>query len=139
MNKDIVEEIRELSRIADKNGLIYTLPSDDILVSYQNKIGFFFNEETKIYFKNLPYLSYNGLEPLLLTGDSDNWLDLLSAVYDAREAGLPTDWLPIMEANGDYYAVRPDGKVVFWSHDGSSDEEWENIATWIHEVWIGGN
>jgi len=90
-------------------------------------------------FKNLPYLSYNGFEPLLFIGDPDYHLDLLSAVRDAREMGLPTDWLPIMDSNADYYAVRPDGKVAFWSHNGSTDEEWENIATWVCEVWIGGN
>jgi len=138
MSGDILEELTKLSIIADDIEISsYTLPSDDMLRKYQDEIGIPFNEETKIYFKNLPYLSYNGLDPLLLTGNPDKYHDLLRAVRDRREMGLPTDWLPLVEDNADYYAVRPDGKVAFWSHDGYTDEEWENIATWVREVWIG--
>jgi len=139
MSRNVVEELKELSKIADDDTMLYTLPSDDVLKMYQDEIGISFNEETKIYFKNLPYLAYNGLEPLLLMRNPDSWRDLLRAVRDGREVGLPTDWLPIMEDNGDYYAVRPDGRVAFWSHNGITDEEWENIASWIREVWIEGN
>jgi len=124
MNGNILEELTKLSIIADDAEFsLYTLPSDDVLRKYQDEIGISFTEETKIYFKNLPYLSYNGFEPLLLTGDPDEYLDLLRAVRDGREMGLPTDWLPLVEDNADGY----------------TDEEWENIATWVREVWIGGN
>jgi len=131
MSKNVVEELNELIKIADDDTMLYNLPSDDVLKMYQDEIGISFNEETKIYFKNLPYLSYNGFEPLLITTDLDRRLDLLRVVRNAREMGLPTDWLPIMESNGDYYAVRPDGRVAFWSHNGITDEEWEDIASWI--------
>jgi hypothetical protein len=28
------------------------------------------------------------------------------------------------------------GEVVFWSHEGATDERWPDLATWIREVWI---
>jgi len=146
MSKNVVEELNELNELSKLDdeccGLLnYTLPSDEVLMMYQDKVGIPFNEETKLYFKNFPSLAYgyNAIEPLLLTGDPDCYWDLLRAVRDGREMGLPTDWLPIVEDNADYYAVRPDGRVAFWSHNGTTDEEWENIASWIREVWINGN
>ena len=49
---------------------------------------------------------------------------------------LPRDLLPICEDNGDYYCMNAVGEVVYWSHDGVSDEKWSDLATWIRKVWI---
>ena len=56
---------------------------------------------------------------------------------EAWEIGVPEDLIPICQDNGDYYGMNKKGQVVFWSHDGATDEKWKDLATWIEEVWIG--
>lgn len=38
---------------------------------------------------------------------------------EAREQGLPDDWLPICEYNGCYYCLTPNGTVRYWTLDGA--------------------
>jgi hypothetical protein len=52
---------------------------------------------------------------------------------------LPRELLPICEDNGDYYCMNERGEVVYWSHAGSGDERWPDLATWIQQVWIEEN
>ena len=42
------------------------------------------------------------------------------------------------EDNGDFYCINRTGEVVYWSHNGATDERWPNLATWISEAWISG-
>jgi hypothetical protein len=51
--------------------------------------------------------------------------------------GVPDDLLPICEDNGNYFCMNRRGQVVFWDHNGASDEKWTDLATWINDVWIG--
>jgi len=115
------------------------LPDDRILDRYEDILQVKFSDEYRYLIKKIGYIMCNGMDNLDLTENQSGQRDLVEYTEMARELGLPKDWVPIVEDNGDYYCVKPDGKVVFWSHHGSSDEEWENIAAWIHEVWIGGN
>jgi len=39
----------------------------------------------------------------------------------------------------DYYCIDNQGRIRFWSHNGTTDESWKNLATWIEDVWIGEN
>jgi hypothetical protein len=50
---------------------------------------------------------------------------------------VPQHLLLFCENNGDYYCIDSSGKIVYWDHNGSTDEIWRNLATWIEEVWIG--
>jgi len=115
------------------------LPDNKILDRYEDILKIKFSDEYRNFIKKVGYIICNGMDNLNLTEDQSSRRDLIKYTEMARELGLPKNWLPIVEDNGDYYCLRPDGKVVFWSHDGSSDEEWESIAAWIHEVWIGSN
>ena len=65
--------------------------------------------------------------------------ELFFGIKEGRQVGVPVDWLPICEDNGDYYCFVPDGKIRFWDHNGASDEHWPDLATWVKEVWIDGN
>jgi hypothetical protein len=65
-------------------------------------------------------------------------LDLVQMVTDAWawEAGLPRDVLQFCEDNAEYYCLMPSGEVVFWAHNGVTDEQWPDLAAWIKQVWI---
>ena len=55
-----------------------------------------------------------------------------------EEMEVPRKYMPFCEDNGDFYCIDKRGGVVFWSHnDGDVTEAWEDLATWIEEVWIG--
>ena len=46
------------------------------------------------------------------------------------------DLLPFVEDNSDYYCLNSRGEVVYWSHNGSTDERWPSIAAWHQQVCI---
>ncbi|TGK89255.1 SMI1/KNR4 family protein, partial [Leptospira noumeaensis] len=58
----------------------------------------------------------------------------------AKEAwtkmNVPKNLLPICEDNGNYYCLNNINEVLYWSHDGISEEKWNDLASWIKEVWI---
>ena len=79
---------------------------------------------------------FGALEPAVVTPDAGylSLVDVAETAWD--EMDLPRDLLPFCEDNGDYYCLAADGAVKFWSHHGSTDESWPDLATWIKEVWI---
>lgn len=44
---------------------------------------------------------------------------------------LPSDLPAICEDNADYFCIKANGEIVYWSHKGATDETWRNLATWI--------
>jgi len=113
------------------------LPTDTLLNDYEKRLGLCFHPDFRYFIKKVGYASCNGLSNLTLGEPLLD--DLLEYSQYAREIGVPYDWLPIMHDNGDYFCLKPDGTVVFWSHNGAVDEQWDNLAAWIEDVWIGGN
>ena len=57
---------------------------------------------------------------------------------EAWRMGVPRELLPIAEDNGDYYCMNRDGEVLFWPHNGVTDEKWTSLGLWIESVWING-
>ena len=79
---------------------------------------------------------YGTLEPAVVTPDAGH-LSLVEVAQNAWTAGVPKDLVPFCEDNGDYYCIRKDGRVMLWSHDGMFSGEWQDLAQWILDVWIG--
>jgi hypothetical protein len=68
-------------------------------------------------------------------------VELEGAVREAWGQGLEQHLLPFLEDNGDYFcfdqsAKRDEPAVVFWPHDGSSNESWPNFVAWVEECWL---
>ncbi len=60
-----------------------------------------------------------------------SYANIFETLKNAREYyDLPVELLPICEDNSDYYCLNATGEVVFWSHNGVTDEKWANIAEW---------
>ena len=68
---------------------------------------------------------------------------LLNELNNARKYfELPTHLIPFVNDNDDYYCFdikssNQDFKVVYWSHNGSSNENWENFLDWMEKCLIG--
>ena len=61
-------------------------------------------------------------------------VEMAASAWEDME--LPRRLLPFCADNGDYYCFAPDGTVKFWSHNGTTDESWPDLASWIKQVWI---
>ena len=130
---DVLAELRDLNEPVPKP---LRLPTKAEVDQAENSLGLKFPGDYRQYLLAASDVVYGTHEPAIVTPDAGH-LDLVEMAETAwEEMDVPRDWLPFCEDNGDYYCLRPDGKVKFWSHDGASDETWDDLATWIKEVWI---
>lgn len=132
--QDVIDEINVID---DPKGRKQPLPNDTLIAKYEDAIGFTFSDEYKLLLKTVSnafvgYISLFTLNEGLL----EEYGDLRVGADEARKVGVPQDWLPICEDNGDYYCIAPDGTIRFWDHNGSSTEAWPSLAVWAKEVWI---
>ncbi|GAB4187976.1 MAG: SMI1/KNR4 family protein [Wenzhouxiangellaceae bacterium] len=131
---DAISELRELLLDTPKKPM---LPDEKLVQNYEEKIGFKFSDNYKKFLMKASDVFVGTLSPFVITKDGNAQGELALAVAAARAAGVPHSWLPVCEDNGDYYCILSDGKVRFWSHDGVSEDSWENLESWIKQVWIG--
>lgn len=132
--EDVIEEINQLN---DPDQRKRPLPDDSLIARYEQETGFSFPEDYKLFLKSVSNAFVGYMSPFTLNDAmEENYGDLRVGINDARQIGVPNDWLPICEDNGDYYCIAPDGRVRFWDHNGASDEAWADLATWAKEVWL---
>lgn len=133
------EVIEQINQVDDPAGRKQPLPDDALIEKYEQATGLFFSKDYKKFLKTISNAFVGFMSPFTLNEAlSEGRSDLISGIIRARRVGVPKDWLPICEDNGDYYCLAPDGSVRFWDHNGSSDEAWPNLATWAKLVWLEG-
>lgn len=139
MDNELDKVISELKYLSGGERLNIELPDDALIANYEIEIGFTFTEEYKKVLKEISNVFYGTIELAIITRDRQYYGELAQVLKDAKEQGLPGDWLPICEDNGSYYCLVPSGEIKYWTTDGFSDEKWLNIAHWIKAVWIDSN
>lgn len=136
MNYDLETVVAELKSLRLSLPMVQILPNEELLDSYEKELGFVFPEDYKNFLMEAGDSLLNGKDCLRVTINRDSPRELAKSAIEAWGLGLPRDWLPFCEDNGNYYCLTKLGEVRFWSHDGFSDESWPNLATWIKKVWI---
>ena len=136
MMSDINSVVLELKGLRLSLPKVQVLPNDRLLDSYEKELGFIFPDDYRFFLKEASDSILNGKDALRVTHDKDSPRELFTKANEAWSLGVPSDWLPFCEDNGNYYCLTKLGEVRFWSHDGHSDESWPNLATWIKKVWI---
>ena len=116
------------------------LPSEQDVKNAEENLGVSFPPSYRRFQLEYSNISFGAFEPYLLFEEGSN-LDLISAVKEARENGLPENLLPFVEDNGDYYCFdlttkALEYKVRYWSHNGTTDENWEDFPDWVEKCWI---
>jgi hypothetical protein len=118
------------------------LPTPAEVNAAEAELGVHFHPDYRRFLLEAGDVVFGTLEPAQVTPDAER-LSLVAITRDARDfMDLPKRLLPFCEDNGDYYCMRASGQsseVIFWSHDGDTDERWDDLATWIEAVWIGEN
>jgi len=130
---DVLAELRELNEPVPKP---LRLPTETEVDLAENRLGRKFPRDYRRYLVEASDVVYGTLEPAVVTPDAGHLslVEIAESAWD--EMDLPRDLLPFCEDNGDYYCLTADGAVKFWSHNGTTDEGWEDLARWIKEVWI---
>ena len=128
---DVITELRHLNEAVPRPR---SLPTEADMRELEHDLGLRLHEDLRRYLLEASDVVFGTKEPV--TVGTGGYTDLAAVLRHATESGVPDDLIPVCEDNGDFYCVAPSGEVVFWSHNGTSDEGWANLATWIHEVWI---
>ncbi len=114
-------------------------PSDQEILQAQEKLGVVFPKEYIDFIKSGYDLGDAVVEALEITNPPSH-ADIYEAVKSARSfLGLPEDLLPICENNSDYYCLTKAGEVVYWSHNGPTDESWLNVKDWQNQMMAEAN
>ena len=128
-----------IARLRELNEPVPTpmpLPTEDDIAAAEEELGVKFPADYRTFLLKASDVSYGALEPATVS-DPESHTHLPAIAQEAwEELELPRKLLPICEDNGDYYCLNKKGEVVYWSHDGESEDLWPDLAAWINDVWI---
>lgn len=131
---DILDRLRQLNQPVPRPP---RLPTASEVENVEDRLSLSFHPDFRRYLLEASDVVFGAIEPVTIT-NSEASTYLVSVTEDGRKHwNLPAEYAPICESNADLYCVRPDGKVVYWPHDGTSDECWPDVAAWIRDIWIG--
>lgn len=137
MAVSLQEVIDQIDLLDEPNGRKQPLPDDALIEKYEQATGLSSSDDYKVSLKTVSNAFVGYISPFTLNEQlMKDYADLRVGLDEGRKIGVPRDWLPICEDNGDYYCLAPDGSVRFWDHNGSSDETWPDLATWATEFWL---
>jgi hypothetical protein len=129
----VFKELRELNLQVP---IPQRLPTEDEVALAELKLEIHFHPDYRRFLLEASDVVVPTKEPARVTLPPGR-LYLVNIANDAwKKMHVPRDLLPICEDNADYYCMNKDGEIVFWSHDGITNERWKDLATWIKEVWI---
>jgi len=128
-----IETLRKLNEPVPRP---FRLPTEMEVAAAERALGVTFPADYRYFLFHGSDVVYGTTEPAVVIPDCGH-LNLVEVVQTARQVGVPREFLPFCEDNGDYYCITPDGRVVLWSHDGIFSGTWPDLAHWIQEVWIG--
>ena len=137
MTPNLDEVFDRLKRLNQPVPRPLRLPTSSEVESVEKELGLSFHPDFRRFLEEVSDVVFGTIEPVTIT-NSEAHTHLATVIEDGRTFfNLPADYTPICESNSDLYCVTLDGRVVFWPHNGTSDEAWANVGAWIEDVWIG--
>lgn len=133
---DLDEAISRLRRLDEPAPRPLKLPAESEVRDAEQRAGVRLHNDLRRYLLEASDVAYGTVEPVTINGGHTS---IDTVISNARSLGVPDTLVPICEDNSDFYCMTETGEVVFWSHDGTTDERWPDLASWIVEVWIGGS
>ncbi len=135
MPSHLNEAIARLRRLSTPVPRPRRLPTESEVRDAETNLGVSFHPDLRRYLLEASDVVYGTHEPVTISGGHTA---IETVVHSARELGVPDGLLPICDDNADYFCITANGDIVYWSHNGATNETWPNLATWITDVWIGG-
>lgn len=130
---EMISTLRQLNQVVPKPA---RLPTAEEVRTFEKQAGVAFHPDLRRYLLEASDVAFSVLEPITISNSEDH-THFLQVLECARDHGVPLDLIPICEDNADFYCMRSSGEIVFWNHNGPTDESWNSIADWIAQVWIG--
>jgi hypothetical protein len=132
---DVIGELRKLNHPLSLS-MPRKLPTEGEIRAAEEVLGVVFHPDYRKFLLQASDVDFGIIEPATVTDipTHTNIVHMAQAAWNLM--ALPRDLLPICEDNGDYYCLNTIGEVVYWSHNGVTNERWPNLATWIKQVWI---
>ncbi|QNH01930.1 SMI1/KNR4 family protein [Pseudomonas sediminis] len=114
----------------------FRTPTDAEIASAESKLGIIFHDDYRLFLKSGSDVANAIFEPAVILPGSGH-LDIFEIAETAWNVmGLPRDLFPFIEDNGDYFCIAKTGEVVYWSHNGSANERWQNFSAWHKQVCV---
>jgi hypothetical protein len=107
----------------------------------EQELRIIFPETYRVFAKKYLNMGLRGIQ--FLPFDSSTPMYILNELNNAREYfDLPKHLIPFVNDNDDFFCFdlksnAPDYKVVYWSHNGTTDEKWDNFLNWTEKCLIG--
>ena len=124
--EQIIKELRELKEPVPKP---LRLPSVKEVSGTETELRVSFHPDFVKYLLEASDVVYGTIEPATITNPESHTHLPEIAKSAWEDIGVPKDIIPICEDNSDYYCMNKNGEVLFWSHNGLTDEKWPNLAT----------
>ena len=134
----LTEVIHELRKLNQPVPIPPRLPTAGEVDDAESQLGMKFHKDYRQFLLEAGDVVYGTKEPARVTPKAGH-LNLIEMVEGAWELdGVRQDLLPFCFDNGNYFCMNGEGEVEYWDHNGTTDEKWRDLATWIKEVWIEG-
>jgi hypothetical protein len=132
---EVISELRKLNQHVPQP---FRLPTEGEVRAAEEKLGVSFHNDYRRFLLEASDVVYGTHEPAVVTPDAGyrGLIQMAEAAWD--EDGVPPNLLPFCFDNGNYFCLNEAGVVVYWDHNGATDEKWANLAAWIKQVWIEG-
>lgn len=128
----VIAELRKLNRPVP---IPIRLPDENDIEQIERELEVTFHSDYRTFLLEASDVVYGALEPATVTNPNSHTY-LPKICTSAWAMGVSKELLPICEDNGNYYCMSSEGEIIYWAHDGWSDEKWKDLATWIQKVWI---
>ncbi|AZL73504.1 MULTISPECIES: SMI1/KNR4 family protein [Pseudomonas] len=114
----------------------FRIPTDADIAEAERVLKFRFPDQYVRFLKEGSNVENAVLDAALIVRGC-SYLDIFEiSAFAWDHAGVPRDWLPFIEDNGDYFLISESGAVRYWSHNGSTDEHWPSFSAWFQQVCI---
>lgn len=135
---DLTEVIAELRDLNEPVAKPFRLPTEAEVIAAEKRLNVKFHDDYRRFLLEASDVVFGSLEPAMVSADCGilNLCEMAEYAWDELE--LPLTLLPICEDNGDYYCMNKKGAIEFFTTGEEPEMRWENLATWIKEVWIDG-
>jgi hypothetical protein len=129
---EVIEKLRELNEPVPRPA---RLPTEAEVAAAEQRLEVRFPPDYRYFLLHGSDVVYGITEPAQVTPNAGH-RDLIHIATRAWQVGLPREFLPFCEDNGDYFCFAPDGRIGHLSHDGLRGGSWPDLAHWIQEFWI---
>ena len=133
--EEVIEQLRELNEPVP---VPLELPEEETLVEIQEQILIHLPYALREYLLQVSDVVYGRLEPVTAS-DPQSHTYLPEVAATAWSLGVPREFVPLCEDQGNYYVVEEDGTVLLWEADTTEineDESWESVWHWVRDVWL---